>query len=53
MKEDTSPVMQEQCGFLLIKQMVTENSIHDGRNFKMYEIELEVEVNKVSVTVEK
>ena len=38
MKEDTSPVVQEQCGFLLIKQMVTENSMHYGRHFKMYVI---------------
>lgn len=41
MKEDIVPVLLEPYGFLSIKQMVTENGMHDSRNVKMYTIGLE------------
>jgi len=46
MKEDIVPVLLEQYSFLSIKQMVTENGMHESRNFLMY-------ANKVSATAEK
>lgn len=41
MREDIGPERLEPYGFLSIKQMVTENRMHDSRNVKMYAIGLE------------
>ena len=41
MKEDIVSVLLEQYGFLSIKQTVTENGMHENRNFLRYAIGLE------------